>query len=105
MSGLFRRNKAAKLADVDDSTKKGGSGGSPTADTTAKCQKKTWIAVKVVDEDGKPVSGISVQLTGPDGTAGTYALSKKGEVKVKDIDPGKWKVAFPDIYDVEWRPG
>jgi len=67
--------------------------------------KKHWIAIKLEDEEGKPVPGERYRITLPDGqTLAEGSLDEKGEAKVENIDAGNCKVTFPDLDKDAWHP-
>jgi type VI secretion system secreted protein VgrG len=67
--------------------------------------KKHWIEIKLVDEDGKPVPGEPYQITLPDGsTIADGTLDEKGFARVDNIDPGTCKVTFPNLDEDAWKP-
>jgi hypothetical protein len=65
--------------------------------------KKSWIAIKLVDEDGKPVPGEEYRITLPGGTPVEGYLDKRGFKCLRGIDPGTCSVAFPKLDDPDWR--
>ncbi len=68
-------------------------------------QKKSWIEIELVNDDGKPVPGEKYRVTLPDGTTideGT--LDEKGRARVEGIDPGTCKVTFPNLDKDAWKP-
>src|SRR6266446_2424882 len=67
--------------------------------------KKHWIAIKLEDEEGKPVPGEQYRITLPDGeTLAEGSLDEKGEAKVENIDAGNCKVTFPNLDKEAWHP-
>ncbi len=55
---------------------------------------KTWIKIKIVDDaSGKPVSGVALMLTLPDGTTAKHTSGKDGLVFVDGLDEGTCDVA------------
>jgi hypothetical protein len=77
-------------------------GSPPLADTVVSHDKKSWIAIELVDEDGKPVPGEDYKITLPDGTAIEGTLDAKGRDRIKGIDPGKCKITFPNRDKDTW---
>ena len=75
---------------------------SDSSDET-KDQTKSWIKLKLVDEEGKPVPGESYKITLPDGRVASGSLNEKGEAEVKGIDPGNCKVTFPNLDKDAWE--
>jgi hypothetical protein len=68
-----------------------------------KIKEKTWVAIKLIDKDGKPVPGASYKVKLPDASVVTGALNEKGEVQFDDIDPGQCLITFPEIDAKEWN--
>ena len=66
-------------------------------------QVKTWIAIRVLDEDGNPVCDVPYSVTLPDGSIMTGALDDQGFARFDDIDPGQCQVSFPEIHAKEWK--
>lgn len=78
---------------------KGGGGGSKDP---LKTGKKTWVEVELLDKNKRPVKGLAVELTLPDGSVQKGSLSDKGSFRVEGIDAGTCKVRFPDLDGREW---
>ncbi len=76
--------------------------GSDSSDET-KDEKKSWIKLKLVDEEGKPVPGELYKVTLPDGRVASGSLNEKGEAEVKGIDPGSCKITFPNLDKDAWE--
>lgn len=56
--------------------------------------KKTWIKIKIVDDaTGKPVSGVALALTLPNGERKTYTSAKDGLVAIDSLDEGTCDVS------------
>ncbi len=67
--------------------------------------KKSWIEIKLVDEDGKPIAGEPYQIKLPDGTTvADGTLNEKGIARVEHLDPGTCKVTFPNLDQDAWKP-
>jgi type VI secretion system secreted protein VgrG len=65
--------------------------------------KKSWIEIELVDEDGKPVPGEAYKVTLPDGeTVATGTLDEKGFARIEGIDPGTCKITFPNLDKDSW---
>ena len=66
-------------------------------------EKKNWVEIEVVNEDGKPVPGVRYRITLPDGaTLAEGTTDEKGFARVDGIDPGSCKVTFPDLDKEAW---
>src|SRR5205807_1326774 len=52
-------------------------------------KKKSWIEIKLLDEDNEPVPGERYQITLPDGeTVAEGTLDEKGFARVEGFEPG-----------------
>ena len=61
-------------------------------------EELTWIEIVLVDEEDQPVAGEKCELTGPDGApVGTYTTDSEGRVRLDDIEPGMYSVAFNEL--------
>ena len=78
-------------------------GSPPPADTVVSPDKKHWIAIELVDEDGKHVPYEDYRITLPDGTVIEDSLDRKGRAKITGIDSGTCKVSFPDRDAADWK--
>ena len=78
--------------------------GSPPPDTVQACPKKSWIEIRLRDQDGDPVPGEDYKVVAPDGRELTGKLDQKGFARVDGIDPGQCKVTFPRLHRAEWDP-
>ncbi|PZR73832.1 MAG: type VI secretion system tip protein VgrG [Chthoniobacterales bacterium] len=67
-------------------------------------QKKHWIEIELVGEDGKPIPGETYLITLPDGKTQDGTLDDKGLARVDGIDPGTCKVTFPNLDKDAWKP-
>jgi type VI secretion system secreted protein VgrG len=66
--------------------------------------KKSWIEIVLVDEEGKPMAGESYRITLPDGTSvAEGSLDENGFARVDNIDPGTCKVTFPKLDKDAWE--
>jgi hypothetical protein len=79
-------------------------GSAPPGQTTISPNKTSWIAIELVDDDGKPVPGESYQVTLPDGTTSQGSLDEKCRAKISGFDPGSCKITFPDLDKDAWSP-
>ena len=67
-------------------------------------EKKTWVEVELVDEEGSPVPGERYRVTLPDGkTVAEGTLDQNGLARVEGIDPGSCKITFPNLDKEAWE--
>lgn len=80
-------------------------GDAAVGDAELPCQKKkTWIAVRVIDENGKVMPDIVVRMTPAAGAGQDVQTPAKGKShEIRNIDPGQWKIELPGVFDQEWR--
>jgi len=96
----------------------GNGGGSGSAQSGASAQsdsgggaadpaqdRKDWLAIELVDKDGKPVPMIRYKVTGPDGAEQTGLTDSDGKASVEGLTPGNCTVTFPDLHAGEWERG
>ncbi len=81
---------------------KSNKGGSGSGNDPLKDGKKTWVEVELLDKNKRPVKGLAVELTLPDGSIEKGTLSEKGSFRKDGIDPGTCRVRFPDLDGREW---
>jgi uncharacterized Zn-binding protein involved in type VI secretion len=58
--------------------------------------KKTFVAIELKDEAGKPLVGERYVIELPDGSKKQGFLDMNGKARVDGIDPGNCKITFPD---------
>jgi type VI secretion system secreted protein VgrG len=67
-------------------------------------EKKSWIEIKLVDEEGDPVPGEPYSITLPDGqTVAAGTLDEKGFARIEGIDPGTCQITFPQRDTEAWK--
>ena len=67
--------------------------------------KKSWIEIELLDEQGNPVAGERYRVTLPDGkTIAEGTTDENGFARVSNIDPGSCKITFPNLDREAWRP-
>ena len=68
-----------------------------------KDKKKSWIKIKLIDEEKEPVPGELYKITLPDGTVAEGTLDDKGSASVEGFEPGSCKVTFPRLDKKAWK--
>ncbi len=74
----------------------------PSEDSPEAEAKKSWIVIKLVDEEEVPVPGERYRVKLPDGTFAEGTLDEKGYARVEGFDPGSCEVTFPDLDQEAW---
>jgi hypothetical protein len=64
----------------------------------------TWVAIKMVDMEDRPVSGLRYRIHLPDGSTQEGTLGADGVAKYEDIEGGTCDVSFPDLDAKAWEP-
>jgi len=67
--------------------------------------ERTFVHIKLLDDEGNPVPGVRYSVLLPDGATREGTLNSAGEARVEYVTPGECKVTFPDLEDSEWKPG
>jgi hypothetical protein len=75
----------------------------PPPGTTEEGKEKVWIAIKLRDNEGKPVPGEAYRITLPDQTVAEGTLDSEGCARVEGIDPGQCDVTFPNRDRSGWK--
>jgi hypothetical protein len=65
-------------------------------------EKKAWIEIILVDNDGKPMSGVKYRITPPSGAPVEGTLDQNGQAGLYQIEPGNCKITFPDLDREAW---
>jgi type VI secretion system secreted protein VgrG len=65
--------------------------------------KKSWIEIKLVDEEKNPVPGEPYSITLPDATVASGTLDDKGFARIDGIDPGTCQITFPQRDTAAWK--
>lgn len=67
--------------------------------------KKSWIELQLVYEsNGKPVAGMSYEVTLPDGkTIASGTTDEQGVGRVSNIDPGSCQISFSTLDKEAWE--
>lgn len=76
-----------------------------TAPPEEKTEKKTFVAIKLVDDadPSRPVPFKRYRIELPDGSVREGMLDQYGRALVDGIDEGECKVSFPDFDASAWR--
>ena len=84
----------------------GGGGGTKKdekKDDPPPAKEKTWIRIKVIDPDDKPVAGIAYAMKVPDGSSRSGKVDGDGEADIDGIDPGMCELSLDDLDGGDWR--
>ncbi len=66
--------------------------------------KKSWIEIKLIDEQNNPVPGEPYSVTLPDGeSVASGTLDEKGFARIDGIDPGTCQITFPQRDTEAWK--
>jgi len=65
-------------------------------------QKRSWIEIELVDEQGEPVAGMAYQITLPDDSIASGTLDEKGFARVEGFEAGSCRVSFPTLDQDAW---
>ncbi len=66
--------------------------------------KTSWIELEMVYEsNGKPVAGVSFEVTLPDNSIAGGTTDENGIARVEGIDPGSCKITFPQLDKEAWE--
>jgi hypothetical protein len=66
-------------------------------------EKKAWIEIILVDNEGKPMPGVKYRITPPSGKPVEGRLNEHGQAGLYQIDPGNCKITFPDLDKETWE--
>lgn len=69
---------------------------------TTRAPVKTWITIRLVDDDDQPVAGTRYRLKMPDGDTREGTLDANGIAHVEGIDPGECEVTLLDLDADTW---
>lgn len=65
--------------------------------TAQSCRQLTWVDIRLVDAEGKPVAGAKYRIELPDGRVLEGTLDENGLAGVDGIDPGECTLTFPEL--------
>ena len=68
----------------------------------AKTKKLTWVGVRLVDQDKRPVANERYRIVLPDGSTREGQLDSSGEAWLAEIVPGNCQITFPNLDAREW---
>jgi uncharacterized Zn-binding protein involved in type VI secretion len=66
--------------------------------------KKSWVEIELVDQQGKPVAHERYRVVPPDHKPMEGFLDEKGFARIDGIDPGTCTISFPDLDAATWKP-
>jgi len=64
----------------------------------------SWIALEVVDDQGKPIPNLRYEMIAPDGRRLTGTVGADGKARIEAIKKGTCKIQFPELPDDSWKP-
>ena len=67
-----------------------------------KKQKKSWVEIKLLDEENRPVGSEKYRITLPDESVVNGTLDGNGFARVNNIEPGNCLITFPELDDASW---
>ena len=65
-------------------------------------EKKAWIEIILVDNEGQPMPGVKYRITPPGGQLVEGTLNEHGQAGLYQIEPGNCKITFPDLDKESW---
>ena len=76
----------------------------PVAPSSARApsQPLTWIEIKLLGEDGKPIPGEAYRVELPDGTVRQGRLDAQGFARIDPVEGGTCIVTFPALDEEAW---
>ncbi len=63
---------------------------------------KTWIEIRMIDDDGRPVPSVAYRIEIPGGGARTGTTNADGLAREENLDPGTCQVSFPGLHGLDW---
>ena len=68
--------------------------------------EKTWIGIRLWDDNGTPLAGERYEVILSDGTTvARGTLNQEGEAYIRGIDPGDCQINFVDLDAATWQAG
>jgi uncharacterized Zn-binding protein involved in type VI secretion len=77
--------------------------GGPNSSENGQAQKKVWVEIELVDQDGKAVPNEPYSIQLPDGTVSEGSTDSDGLARVDGIDPGNCQITFPSLDQRSWK--
>jgi hypothetical protein len=65
---------------------------------------KTWVAIRLIDEDRQPMPNVIYRVKLPDGSLRIGRLDRQGTARFEQIEPGQCEITFTEIDGREWQP-
>lgn len=65
--------------------------------------RKVWVEIELLDDDGQPVPNEPYRIELPDGSATEGSTDDLGRARVDGIDPGNCNVTFPSLDQSSWK--
>jgi hypothetical protein len=75
----------------------------PKPPTPKDKKKKSWVKIKLVDEEQKPCPGEKYRCVTPDGNVHEGTLDANGMAHIGGIDPGTCQISFPELDRSAWH--
>jgi phage protein D len=75
----------------------------PPPSQPAKPPVVDWIEIRLIGEDGKPMSDVRYKLKLPDGDEREGTLDESGIIRAEGIDAGSCELTFPDLDSDAWE--
>jgi uncharacterized Zn-binding protein involved in type VI secretion len=75
----------------------------PSQSNSTQTDKKVWVEIELLDQDGKPVPNEPYRIELPDSTPTEGSTDDRGRARVDGIDPGNCKISFPSLDQRSWK--
>lgn len=66
-------------------------------------EKRSWVAIRLVDDQGRPVPYKRYRIETPEHSVREGMLDDQGRARVDGIEPGTCKVTFPGLDSRMWK--
>jgi hypothetical protein len=60
-------------------------------------EELTWVAIRLLDENGQPMADTRYRVTLPDGSRREGQLDQEGKARFDGIEEGSCRIVFPDL--------